>query len=435
MIKIGIIGGSGLDNPDILQETRDVDVETPFGQPSSPLKFGKINNVDVILLARHGREHTIPPTQVNFRANIHALKEAGCTHILATTACGSLKEEIGRGDFVILDQFIDFTRHRKISFYEEFEPGKMVHCPMAEPFSPGLRDDLIKTCQELNLKHHQKGTVVTIEGPRFSTKAESHMFKAWGADVINMSVAPEAILANEAGIPYAAIAMSTDYDCWKDDEAPVSWEEILEVFKANVDKVTNLLVNTIPKIKEKNSGCSCCHPEEIDLKSTIRTVPNWPKPGVMFRDITTLLENPQAFDYCIYKFAEQYHDKNISKIVGIESRGFIFGAALARELGLPFVLMRKPGKLPSETVSQEYQLEYGTDKVEIHKDAINDGDNILIIDDLLATAGTMKAAIQLVEKLGGKVSGCAVVIDLPDLKGRDKLIGYDIFSLVEFAEE
>jgi len=200
-------------------------------------------------LARHGREHTIPPTQVNFRANVYALKEAGCTHILATTACGSLQQEIGRGDFVIVDQFIDFTRHRKVSFFEKFEPGQMKHTPMAEPFSRELREVLINTCESLNLKHHKKGTVITIEGPRFSTKAESKMFKMWGADVINMSVAPEAILANEAGIPYAVVAMSTDYDCWKEDEEPVSWEEILKVFGENVEKVKKLLLHSIEKVK------------------------------------------------------------------------------------------------------------------------------------------------------------------------------------------
>ncbi len=248
MVKIGIIGGSGLDDPDIIENAKDKEVSTAYGKPSSKLKIGKIKGVDVILLARHGREHTIPPTQVNFRANIQALKDEGCTHILATTACGSLRQEIGRGDFVILDQFIDFTRLRKLSFYESFEPHKAVHTAMAEPFDKKLRNILNETCKELNLKHHEKGTVVTIEGPRFSTRAESHMFRAWGADVINMSIAPECILANEAGIPYAAVAMSTDYDCWKDDEKPVTWEEILEVFGKNVEKVTRLLVNAIPKI-------------------------------------------------------------------------------------------------------------------------------------------------------------------------------------------
>jgi 5'-methylthioadenosine phosphorylase len=249
MVKIGIIGGSGLDNPNILKNAEDINVETPFGKPSSPLKVGKINDVDVVLIARHGRKHTIPPTQVNYRANIHALKDQGCTHILATTACGSLREKIERGDLVILDQFIDFTRLRKISFYEEFAPGDMKHTPMADPYSEVLRNILIETAKELNLKHHETGTVVTIEGPRFSTRAESNMFRVWGADVINMSIAPETILANEAGIPYAAVAMSTDYDCWKEDEAPVTWEEILEIFGKNVNNVINLLTNSIPKIK------------------------------------------------------------------------------------------------------------------------------------------------------------------------------------------
>lgn len=247
MVKIGIIGGSGLDDPDILKEPVDELVKTPYGEVT--LKIGKIKDVDVVLLARHGREHTVPPTEVNFRANIKALKEKDCTHILSTTAVGSLRKKIDRGHLVILDQFIDFTRHRKITFHDKFEPHKPIHTPMAEPFSKELRDLLNETCEELGLKHHKRGTVVTIEGPRFSTKAESNMFRAWGADVINMSIAPEAILANELEIPYAAIAMSTDYDCWKEDEKPVTWEEILEIFKQNVDKVTGLLLGVIPKTK------------------------------------------------------------------------------------------------------------------------------------------------------------------------------------------
>ena len=249
MVKVGIIGGSGLDNPHILMDVREIEVDTQYGKPTSSLKLGKISEVDVVLIARHGREHTIPPTQVNYRGNIQALKDQGCTHIIATTACGSLREQIGRGDFVILDQFIDFTRLRKVSFFEEFAPGDMKHTPMAEPYSEELRNILIETAQELNLKYHRKGTVVTIEGPRFSTRAESEMFRIWGADVINMSIASETILANEAGIPYAAVAMSTDYDCWKDDEAPVTWEEILEIFGKNVDNVIALLANAIKKIQ------------------------------------------------------------------------------------------------------------------------------------------------------------------------------------------
>ncbi|MBT4697888.1 S-methyl-5'-thioadenosine phosphorylase [Candidatus Woesearchaeota archaeon] len=251
MVKIGIIGGSGLDDPKLIEDPKDVEVDAPYGKPSSPLKCGKIKGVDVVILARHGRKHTIPPTQVNNRANIHALKETGCTHIIVTTACGSLREKIGRGDFVVLDQFIDFTKKREYTFHDEFKDGEMAHCPMAEPFSKELRTTLIDCCKELELKFHEKGTVITIEGPRFSTKAESHMFRAWGADVINMSIAPECVLANEIGLPYAAVAMSTDYDCWKENEAPVTWEAVLEIFKENVSKVTKLLVATIEKVGDK----------------------------------------------------------------------------------------------------------------------------------------------------------------------------------------
>ena len=249
MVKIGIIGGSGLDDPKLLENHEEKEVDTPYGRPSSKLTIGKLNNVDVVILARHGKKHEIPPTQVNYRANILALKNEGCTHIITTTACGSLREEIGRGDLVIIDQFIDFTRHRKISFHENFNDGPK-HTPMAEPFDKRLRKILIKTGRELGFKIHDKGTVVTIEGPRFSTKAESRMFRAWGADVINMSIAPEAILANELGIPYASIAMSTDYDSWLETEQGVTWEQILEVFHSNADKVKKLLIESISKIND-----------------------------------------------------------------------------------------------------------------------------------------------------------------------------------------
>ncbi|MEJ2157813.1 MAG: S-methyl-5'-thioadenosine phosphorylase [Desulfobacteraceae bacterium] len=248
MIKVGIIGGSGLDNPDMFKDAKEISLETPYGAPSSPLLCGSLNGASVVMLSRHGRNHQFSPSQVNYRANIHALKSQGVTHILATTACGSLREKIGRGDFVILDQFIDLTRHRKSTFYDSFEQGAK-HTSMAEPFDAELRSVLFATAKELNLKVHEKGTVITIEGPRFSSKAESRMFRLWGADVINMSIAPEAILANELELPYAVVAMSTDYDCWKEDEVPVTWEEIVAVFQKNAVNVERLLVNTIPKIQ------------------------------------------------------------------------------------------------------------------------------------------------------------------------------------------
>ncbi|HCY85691.1 MAG TPA: S-methyl-5'-thioadenosine phosphorylase [Desulfobacteraceae bacterium] len=244
MIRVGIIRGSGLDDPDILKDAVEIKSDTPYGKPSSDLKSGKIGETDVLLLARHGRNHQYSPTQVNNRANIQALKDAGATCILATTACGSLRARIDRGHLVILDQFIDFTRFRKNTFADSFEDGA-VHTAMAHPFDPALRMNLYENAQALNLPVHETGCVVTIEGPRFSTVAESKMFRMWGADVINMSTAPEAMLANEAGIPYAAVAMSTDYDCWKEDEAPVTWDEILAVFNKNADNVKNLLVRTI----------------------------------------------------------------------------------------------------------------------------------------------------------------------------------------------
>lgn len=247
MTKIGIIGGSGLDDPQLLHDAAEVTATTPYGDPSSLLTTGTIDDVPVVLLARHGRRHQYSPSQVNYRANIHALKDQGVTHILATSACGSLREEIGRGDFIIVDQFIDFTRLRKNTFHTSFEEGA-AHTAMAEPFDPGLRQVLLSTSRTLDYPTHDGGTVVTIEGPRFSTKAESRMFRSWGGDVINMSVATEAILANEAGIPYACVAMSTDYDCWKDDEVPVTWDEILKVFNENASRVKNLLRSAIPHI-------------------------------------------------------------------------------------------------------------------------------------------------------------------------------------------
>ena len=247
-MKIGIIGGSGLDDPDILENSQKVEVETQYGSPSSSLITGLIEGVETVILARHGRKHQLSPTQVNNRANITALKNAGVSHILATTACGSLKEEIDRGDLVILDQFIDFTRFRKNTFADSFE-NEIVHTPMAKPFDDQLRDRLFAKAKELKLKVHGGGCVVTIEGPRFSTIAESKMFKMWGADVINMSTAPEAMLANEAGIPYAAVAMSTDYDCWKEDELPPTWDEILEVFNKNANNVKQLLIKVIANFR------------------------------------------------------------------------------------------------------------------------------------------------------------------------------------------
>ncbi len=252
MVKIGLVGGSGLEKLNIFENTTEIEVSTPYGPPSSSLYTGRIDHCEVVICSRHGREHTIPPTQINNRANIDALRQLECQYIISTTACGSLREEIKRGDIVIPDQFIDFTRHRKATFYEEFVPGQMIHASMADPFSEYLRNLLIEGAGELGLSFHPTGTVATIEGPRFSTRAESNMFRILGADVINMSLVPEIVLAFEAQIPYATIALSTDYDAWKTDEEPVTWDEVLKVFKKNVKHVTRLLVHVIKHIKESS---------------------------------------------------------------------------------------------------------------------------------------------------------------------------------------
>lgn len=251
-IKIGIIGGSGMDDPRLMKNIKEKHVKTPYGKPSSSLTVGKIEGVDVVILARHGKDHSIYPTGVNYRANIHALKREGCTHVLATTAVGSLREKIKPGDLVFVDQFIDYTKHRPLTFHDE----KVIHTPMAEPFCRDLRSILVKTAKELKLRYHPKGTVITIEGPRFSTKAESYMFRSFGADVINMSTVPEVILAREIGLCYQAIAMSTDYDCWKEGEEPVTWEMILKIMNKNSDNVKKLLLSAIKKIKFRE--CDTC---------------------------------------------------------------------------------------------------------------------------------------------------------------------------------
>jgi 5'-methylthioadenosine phosphorylase len=252
MIKIGIIGGSGLDDPKILADYKEIEVDTPYGKPSSPLTIGKLSGVEVVILARHGKNHTIMPTNVPFQANIWALKEQGCTHILATSACGSLREDIKPGDLVLADQFIDRTTRRNCTFYEQ---DKICHIPMAEPFCPKLRKLTSKSCEKLGLRHHHLGTVITIEGPRFSTKAESNMFRMWKADVINMSTVPEVVLAREAGICYQVIAMSTDYDCWHESEKPVDIAMVLETMRQNSENVKKLLLVMIPLIRHTECGC------------------------------------------------------------------------------------------------------------------------------------------------------------------------------------
>jgi len=252
MVKLGIIGGSGLDDPAILKQAEEKQITTQFGDPSSPVTCGEIGGGEVAILARHGRKHTICPSAGHFRANMMALKSLGCTHIIAATACGSLREEIAPGHLVILDQFIDRTTKRASTFYDT---DQVCHIPMGDPFCPQLREVLIAGAEKLGIDHHVKGTMVTIEGPRFSTKAESMLFRSWGCDVINMTTVPEVTLAREAGMCYASVAMSTDYDCWHEEEEHVTIEMILEIMKKNADNVINLMLDVIPRVQFEECAC------------------------------------------------------------------------------------------------------------------------------------------------------------------------------------
>ncbi|MFH0875014.1 MAG: S-methyl-5'-thioadenosine phosphorylase [archaeon] len=251
MIKIGVIGGSGLEDPKILTEQKERIVKTPYGAPSSPLLEGKINDIAVAIISRHGRHHEIMPTNVPNQANIWALKECGCTHIIATTACGSLRENINPGDFVFIDQFIDMTKKRISTFHEK---DHVSHMPMAEPFCGYLRNKLKLCAKKLKIQFHEKGTVITIEGPRFSSRAESRLWRQWNCDVINMSTVPEVVLARETGICYAAIAMATDYDSFLEGRE-VTVEEVMTTFKENTKKVIMLLISTIPTIELNECKC------------------------------------------------------------------------------------------------------------------------------------------------------------------------------------
>ena len=247
-LKIGIIGGSGMEDPAFISDYSSKVVSTPYGDPSSELIIGNITDVPVAILSRHGPGHKINPTNVNYRANVWSLKEEGCTHILAVTACGSLREKIQPGHFVFPDQFIDRTTKR-ISTY--FDGPDVQHVSMGDPFSTELRNCLVRASDQLGFAYHDGGTVVTIEGPRFSTKAESVMFRSWGCDIINMSTVPEIVMARELDLQYQSIAMSTDYDCWHESEEEVTMGMIYAVMEKNVNNVKKLIEQVIPLISKQ----------------------------------------------------------------------------------------------------------------------------------------------------------------------------------------
>ena len=249
--EIGIIGGTGLYDPELLKNVEEVKVDTPYGDPSDSITVGELAGRRVAFLPRHGKKHTIRPTDVNSRANIFALKKLGVTRILAPSAVGSLKEDYKPGDVVFVDQFIDRTTKREQSFYT----GKKVcHISVAEPMCPELRRTLIATAKNIGIRAHDTGTYVCIEGPRFSTKAESKLFRSWDADIIGMTLVPECVLAREAEVCYASISTVTDYDVWKDH--PVCADEVVATMKASVEKVKRIILEAAAHIP-KEQGCEC----------------------------------------------------------------------------------------------------------------------------------------------------------------------------------
>lgn len=251
-VKIGIIGGSGLSSTNIIENKTEKFVDTPYGKPSDALLLGKIQGVDCVLLSRHGRGHSVMPGNVNYRANVWALKEEGCTHLLVTTACGSLQEGIHPGDIVVLDQFIDRTHTRAQTFYDgsEGSPCGICHIPLAEPFCPQTSEIVYKCAEELGYSCHKGGTILTIEGPRFSSKAESKLWHSWGAHCVNMTTVPEVILAKEAGLCYASMGLVTDYDSWREDTESVNVENVMKTFKENAARATAVILKVIPKLAE-----------------------------------------------------------------------------------------------------------------------------------------------------------------------------------------
>jgi 5'-methylthioadenosine phosphorylase len=253
--EIGIIGGTGLYDPNLLKSPEETTISTPYGVPSDSITVGKLHGRLVAFLPRHAKKHTIRPTDINARANIYAMKKLGVKRILAPSTVGSLKEEYKPGDIVFVDQFIDRTTRREQSFYTAAEK-KVCHISVAEPMCPELRETLIAVAHDMKTSSHKTGTYVCIEGPRFSTKAESRMYRMWGADVVGMTVVPECILAREAEICYASISTVTDYDVWKDH--PVCVDDVMVTMRANIENVKLIIAETVARLP-KEPSCECGH--------------------------------------------------------------------------------------------------------------------------------------------------------------------------------
>ena len=272
---LGIIGGSGIYDIEGLDDVRWEAVNTPFGAPSDELMFGTLNGQQIVFLPRHGRGHRVPPSELNFRANIDALKRVGVTEILSLSAVGSLREDLAPGTFVIVDQFIDRTFARVKSF---FETGLVAHVSMADPVCGRLGDAIEVAANEAGIRTVRGGTYLVMEGPQFSSRAESALYRSWGSSVIGMTNMPEAKLAREAELCYATVAMVTDFDCWHDDHDAVTVEQVIRILFENADHGRSLVRNLIPRLAHRDGLCTQgCH---TSLDNALITSPDARDPGM-----------------------------------------------------------------------------------------------------------------------------------------------------------
>ena len=269
-ISLAVIGGSGLYAMSGLSDTQEHNIITPFGEPSAPIIAGTLEGQRVAFLARHGVGHHINPSEVNYRANIYALKSLGVTRIISVSACGSLREDYAPGEIVVPDQLFDMTRDRKRTF---FENGLVAHVSVADPFCPDLSGQILEAVQETGATVHEGGSFITIEGPRFSTRAESNTYRAWGMSIIGMTASPEAFLAREAEICYSVMAHVTDYDVWHVTEAPVTVEIVIETLMKNTE-IAQEAIRNLARSLSKKRDCNCQNALADALITQPRVIPS-----------------------------------------------------------------------------------------------------------------------------------------------------------------
>jgi len=275
---LGIIGGSGVYDVPGLENAKWQRVDSPWGEPSDYILTGTFQGVDMAFLPRHGRGHFQTPSSINYRANIDAMKRVGVTDLISVSACGSLREELSPGTFVMADQFIDRTFAREKSF---FGPGFVAHVPMAHPVCPKLSGALTLAARELKIDHSEGGTYICMEGPQFSTRAESLLYRSWEADVIGMTAMPEAKLAREAELPYAIVCMVTDYDCWHDDHDSVTVDAVIKVMHKNAANARRLIMAVAPKLGPERTPSTCADNPETVLDYALITAPDRRDPSLV----------------------------------------------------------------------------------------------------------------------------------------------------------